>query len=303
MDPCYFLGRREILEFINSVCGLNLSKVEQTCTGAVACQLLDAIHPGKVPMSKVDWTAKDQYQYVNNYKVLQSCFTKFHIDKPIMVDRLIRGRYQDNLEFMQWFKAFYDLNVSENDYDPISRRNRGKGGQEYNNKFQGSAAAGATGKRSVKTTSAATATTTPAVAPARTKTAPGRPSNSQDAKKIEQHELTIDELNDTIKSLTGDNTELRESVDGLEKERDFYFQKLRDVEVLLQKQEAEDNNTNSKDLVTQVLAILYEQEEDEQQEEGLVTAVEAAHEEDTEQNKADNVTPEDPILQASSKLA
>lgn len=52
-DPHYFMGKGEILGWINDTLGLRLSKVEETCNGAVACQLLDALHPGMVNMKKV----------------------------------------------------------------------------------------------------------------------------------------------------------------------------------------------------------------------------------------------------------
>ena len=82
-------------------------------SGAIACQLLDMIYPGQVPMSKINWGAKQSFEFVANYKVLQTCFTKLHIDKFIDVDRLISGKYMDNLEFMQWFKRYYELTLSE----------------------------------------------------------------------------------------------------------------------------------------------------------------------------------------------
>lgn len=40
----------------------------------------------------------------------------------VPIDRLIKGRFQDNFEFLQWFKKFFDANYSGADYDALAAR-------------------------------------------------------------------------------------------------------------------------------------------------------------------------------------
>lgn len=44
MDKAYFVGRKEILTWLNDTFSLNLQKIEETASGAVACQIMDAIY-------------------------------------------------------------------------------------------------------------------------------------------------------------------------------------------------------------------------------------------------------------------
>jgi hypothetical protein len=60
---------------------------------------------------------------VANFKILQQSFTKLGIMKHIEVEKLVKCKYQDNLEFLQWFKKIFDSNgVTAKDYNAVQRR-------------------------------------------------------------------------------------------------------------------------------------------------------------------------------------
>lgn len=40
----------------------------------------------------------------------------------IPVDKLVKGKFQDNFEFAQWFKKFFDANYDGKEYDPVAAR-------------------------------------------------------------------------------------------------------------------------------------------------------------------------------------
>ena len=42
--------------------------------------------------------------------------------KIVPVDKLMKARFQDNFEFVQWFKKFFDANYTGDEYDPVSAR-------------------------------------------------------------------------------------------------------------------------------------------------------------------------------------
>ena len=47
----------------------------------------------------------------------------------VPVDKLVKGRFQDNFEFIQWFKKFFDANYGGQEYDPnVARAGQGLGG-------------------------------------------------------------------------------------------------------------------------------------------------------------------------------
>lgn len=63
-----------------------------------------------------------------------------------------------------------------------------------------------------------------------------------------------------VQSLTQQLNDLRVNVDGLEKERDFYFRKLRDVELLVQEVMNEDPENAENQILKEIQNILYSTE-------------------------------------------
>lgn len=117
-----------MLDWLNSSLNLKLTRIEETASGAVACQIFDLLFPGVVQMSRVNWGAKSDWEFIANYKVLQAACDKVGVEKKIDVDRLIKAKHQDNLEFLQWLKKFFDDNYGNatNEYDAHGRRMLGK---------------------------------------------------------------------------------------------------------------------------------------------------------------------------------
>ena len=124
MDNAYFIGKTEIMKWINETLKMNITRVEQACTGAIYCQLIDCIFPNKVKMNKVNWKAKLETEFLNNLKIMQQALISCKIQKEIDIQKLAKGRYQDNFEILQWFKGLFDnIKPDLSNYDALKRRN------------------------------------------------------------------------------------------------------------------------------------------------------------------------------------
>merc|ERR1719167_885251 len=77
------------------------------------------LFPGSIQMKKVKFTTKLEHEYIQNFKILQAAFKKMNVDKIVPVDRLVKGRFQDNFEFVQWFKKFFDANYDGGGYEAL----------------------------------------------------------------------------------------------------------------------------------------------------------------------------------------
>ena len=63
--------------------------------------------PGSIALKKLKFQAKLEHQYIQNFKILQAGFKRMSVDKIIPLDKLVKGKFQDTFEFVQWFKKFF----------------------------------------------------------------------------------------------------------------------------------------------------------------------------------------------------
>ena len=142
---------------------------------------------------------------------------------------------QDNLEFLQFTKRYWDQYYPGGEYDAVARR-----------KASGAPTSAPAAAPRAATSGPRRAMGGP-VASAASRVGAPRPAGGTGQSAVLQQE----------------NFALKETVTGLERERDFYFSKLRDIEVLIQQAleanpEAENDETN---LLKQIQTILYSTEE------------------------------------------
>uniref|UniRef100_A0A8C6KQC1 Microtubule associated protein RP/EB family member 3 n=1 Tax=Nothobranchius furzeri TaxID=105023 RepID=A0A8C6KQC1_NOTFU len=162
----------------------------------------------------------------------------------IAVERLVKGKFQDNFEFLQWFKRFFDANYDGKEYDPLLMRQGQEGTPPPSNPGE---FIHPKPKRSSRSAPMRTSPTAPKTVPPpqRQINAPTPRRNTPMTRNGGDAELV--ELNQQI-------LDMKLTIDGLEKERDFYFGKLRDIELICQE------NENSS-VLGKIIDILYATEE------------------------------------------
>ncbi|KAJ1513797.1 hypothetical protein HMI54_014677 [Coelomomyces lativittatus] len=208
-------SRLELLNWLNSLLQLNFTRIEQLGTGAAYCQVFDSIW-GDVSMNKVKFDTKHEHEYIQNFKILQAAFARHQVDRVIPVERLVKCKFQDNIEFCQWVKKFHDMYFPGGMYDAVSRR---KGMSK---------------------------------SPSMTKMV---------VKQDSFHRSSLTTNQTTLQNQTQSLLEEQETmIRILEKEKEFYFNKLRRIEIHLQ--ESKDGLMTTGEWWKVIEAILYSTEED-----------------------------------------
>jgi RP/EB family microtubule-associated protein len=208
---------------------------------------MDMLFPGSIQLKKVKFKTNLEHEYIQNFKILQSAFKKVNVDKIVSVDRLIKGRFQDNFEFVQWFKKFFDANYCGEEYDAVAAR----GGVAV--KWQETGKAGNVGAPATNGSRMVPSRTTNSTHSRMPRSSPG---NRPPVNRAMRPAVTNGAASAQIEELGAQLLESKLTIEGLEKERDFYFSKLRDIEVIAQEYESQGG-----ELVQKTLGVLYQTED------------------------------------------
>ena len=230
--------------------------MEECCSGVVYCQIVDSVHPGSIPKSKLKTSAKTEVDFIHNFKLLQTAFSKNKIDRAIEVDKLSKKSFQMNMEFLQFMKCYWDMHAPNGggvnggvmgdlseaaaNYAPVAEQQPAAAAKPAARKRRrrSSRSSAAARSASLSQQQRARGLAGGAVQPGG---ASGSGAGGAGGMTAAQQEQLAEEVG-----------ELKLSVENLERERDFYYSKLREVEVLCQ-----ENEDSSSPFLQQVLDILY----------------------------------------------
>merc|ERR1712123_356183 len=247
------LSRHDMIQWINTSLSTHYKKIEELASGAAYCQFMDMLFPACLSLKKIKFDAKHEHEFIHNFKALQNSFKKMGIDKVIPVERLVKGRFQDNFEFVQWFKKFFDANHQGDEYDAAAARSGAGAPTRVGTKAPTASRSMATAAPKTMTTTR-TAKSTPTVSKTKTMTTKTTPQAKSQGDGEARRQ--VQELNEKLVTMEG-------SMESLERERDFYFEKLRDIELMVTNvagEEAEtpdDPDSELGQLCKKVLDILY----------------------------------------------
>lgn len=218
------LSRKDMLHWINSSLDLQYKKIEELATGSAYCQFMDMLFPGSVQLKKVKFNTSLEHEHITNFKQLQNSFTKTGCDKNIPVEKLVKARFQDNFEFVQWFKKFFDANYDGTEYDASAIRTTNVAAKKTPAPAKTTASSRTPAARTVKPSVNKSSNVSRNIGGAGSRAGGagvGSPGNNK----------LIQQLQEENESLKATNINLQDSITTLEQEIDFYYDKLRTIEV------------------------------------------------------------------------
>lgn len=252
------LSRHDMLSWVNDCLQAEYKKIEELSNGAAYAQFMDLLFPGTVPLKKIKFRTNLEHEYIQNFKFVQAAFKKVGGDREIPVDRLVKARFQDNFEFLQWFKKFFDANYDGHKYNALEVRGNvplgsGAGGVGASKPSLSHHTTRPVSGRTTTSTVTHHSTTHHAPIGSSNNISPASTGGLSGRTRIAQNGSTA-ALDQTARlKYETEISELKASIEAVEREREFYYEKLRELEVLCQKADEAEESTIDKQKILDVL--------------------------------------------------
>lgn len=274
------VSKSSLLEWINNYFDINYTKIEQCGNGAVYCMIFNALYPNTINIARVNKSPSSEFETLTNYKLLQHGFNKVKISREVNVEKLMKCRLQDNLEFLQWFGKLWcehnkDFVFSGSTSRPGSRRTSSIGlSRNSNAKPSGSRVSSNATPKQRSPTDGARSNIRSNSYPAQANHSNNENdviTNSTNKTNNRNHVVNGDsKLSNEISKLRQElqtANEALEEVSNLKEclqiERNFYFGKLREIEVICQNISQTNNaeQISTLTLIEDLKEIMYSTEE------------------------------------------
>ncbi|CAP23565.2 Protein CBR-EBP-2 [Caenorhabditis briggsae] len=261
------LSRKEAVAWVNNLLKSHFTKVEEMASGAAYCQLTHLLFANSINLRKVKFNPRSEPDILTNWKVLTTAWKDLGIDKPVDVEKMKKAKFQDNMEFLQWFYKFFNANLvgDAEDYDAVGARFnedlpalKGSSGARPAVAAVRPTAAPVAKPKAVAPAAAPNAAAKASVAPTvrnGTRPAPATSAGTRRSEPSQNEELLKQEI-EKQKSLATDWETMAKE---MESEREFYYSMLQRVEGLVH--EAEELKSTTID-VEALKAVLYQSNEE-----------------------------------------
>ena len=254
-DQTALSPREQLLSWLNGFLQTDYAKIDDLGDGIGYLLVLDAIFPGQVPLRKANFAPASDRERERNLTLVQEVLDKQHVRRDVAVARMAAERFTENLDFLQWLYGFLNKHYPDapRTYRAVERRKevmdaqRGKGkrGKGRAPGHAASAPLSPSGNLMPRMSAASDLIgdgRQSAAYVARQHAAQAQVAGGSSASPNVDHvagRQRRGELERLVTQLEGELMGMMSEIDGvrhelapLRSERDFYFDKLRDVEEL-----------------------------------------------------------------------
>ena len=86
--------------------------IEELGDGVGFAHVLDALHPGCLPMVRLNFGTRYPEDNLRNLRLVEDALKKLKINQPACFDKMAQGKFQDNIVFLQWLFGYARKNGS-----------------------------------------------------------------------------------------------------------------------------------------------------------------------------------------------